>query len=290
MIEVASNIKSILGEGPVWDKKNNSICWIDIRQGHIHILDLGNHTSRTISVGKLIGAIALDENGNFIAAKENGVSIIDRNGNTQRSGKLPDHSIPHFRFNDGKCDAQGRFWVGGMSDKETVGDGCLYCINKNWKFDEKIRNLTIPNGMAWSRNDDIFYFIDTPSRKVLSYSFDLKSGVITNPKVVFTISEKEGYPDGMTIDEEGMLWIAHFGGGQVTRWNPARRKKLLSIKLPVSQVTSCVFGGDQLEDLYITTAYKGLSNIQLGQEPLAGSLFVWKNSGYKGLPPNLYKN
>ena len=117
-----------------------------------------------------------------------------------------------------------------------------------------------------------------------SFDFDVKTGDIGNRRVVVSIPEKEGFPDGMTIDREGKLWIAHWEGWQVARWDPETGKKLMSIQLPVARITCCTFGGENLQDLYITSAKVGLTAQQLEKQPLAGSLFVVKNCGYQGLP------
>jgi sugar lactone lactonase YvrE len=143
--------------------------------------------------------------------------------------------------------------------------------------------------MAWSSDYKTFYYIDTPTCEVVAYDFDLLTGNIGNKRVVIRIPPQEGFPDGMTIDNEGMLWIAHWDGWQVSRWNPNKGKKLLSIPLPVAQITSCTFGGDNLQDLYITSARVNLTEEQLKQQPLAGSLFVLRNSGFHGTPSFEFK-
>ena len=150
--------------------------------------------------------------------------------------------------------------------------------------------ITISNGLAWSLDHKVLYYIDTPTLEVVGYDFDMENGNITNKRTIINIPKEEGFPDGMTIDNEGMLWIAHWGGWQVTRWNPSTGKKLSAIKLPVSNVTSCIFGGESMKDLYITSARKGLSVAELEKQPLAGSLFVIKESGFTGVEAYTFKN
>jgi sugar lactone lactonase YvrE len=128
------------------------------------------------------------------------------------------------------------------------------------------------------------YYIDTPTFEVVAYQFDAITGNISNKKVVIQIPKEDGYPDGMTIDTEGMLWIAHWDGWQVTRWNPFTGVKLSFIPMPVAKITSCCFGGPDLKDLFITSASKGLSEKALLEQPEAGSLFVIRNCGYQGIP------
>jgi sugar lactone lactonase YvrE len=280
MVEVAIIHECLLGEGPVWDEKTNTICWVDIINGDIHELNPAIGSFKTIKVKHMIGAVAICTNGDFLAALKGGLGIVER-----ETGKLnlfsdPESHLPNNRFNDGKCDPEGRFWVGTMSINESPNAGSLYVLDMNNQVAKKIEHTTISNGMAWSLDHQTFYYIDTPTLKVVAYDYEKSSGIITNPRIVITIDEKDGYPDGMTIDAEGMLWIAHWGGWQLTRWDPLTSEKLFSIPLPVANVTSCTFGGENLQDLYITTAKKGLNEEELAQQPLAGNLFVWKNSGH----------
>ncbi len=137
--------------------------------------------------------------------------------------------------------------------------------------------------MAWSPDHQTFYYIDTPTLEVVAYDYAVETGRISNKRIAIGIPAEEGFPDGMTIDKEGMLWIAHWDGWQVTRWNPNSGKKLLSIPLPAAKITSCTFGGDDLQDLYITSACTGLTEKMHDEQPLAGSLFVLKNCGFQGI-------
>ncbi|MBB3057638.1 sugar lactone lactonase YvrE [Mucilaginibacter gotjawali] len=171
-----------------------------------------------------------------------------------------------------------------MSHTDEPEKGSFYVLDTNHSVTKKMSNVSISNGMAWSADHKIFYYIDTPTFTVVAYDFDKKTAEISNKRIIINIPKEDGSPDGMTIDSGGMLWIAHWDGWQITRWNPDTGKKLLSIPLPAARITSCAFGGDNLEDLYITSAKIGLNNDQLASQPLAGSLFVIKNIGYKGLP------
>lgn len=289
MLKVASYHLCELGEGPVWDEKLNRICWIDIRKGDIHELDVTDSKMKTTTCDKLVGSIALCEDDSLLVAQEDGLTMLNRNDYTFSQKTSVPKSIDRFRFNDGKCDKQGHFWVGSMSDDEQPNVGSLYSVDGSFSFNEKLTGVTIPNGIAWDEKNGFFYFIDTPTFKVMRYSFDAEHGTITNPTVACSISKEDGYPDGMTIDTEGMLWIAHWDGWKVTQWNPTDGVKLQTIKLPVARVTSCTFGGEHFNDLYITTAKVGLSDTALAKQPLAGALFVVKNCGSQGSPANRFK-
>lgn len=281
--EVVLPQQFLLGEGPLWDAKRNCICWIDILNGMIHEFEPSSGTHHEIELHDLIGTIALCTGGGYLAALKAGLAYVD--GNTSEITLLfdPEPHMPENRFNDGKCDPSGRLWLGSMSLSEQEGAGSLYRIDQDRSCTLQLGGMTIPNGMAWSPDHKKFYHIDTPTRQIKAYDFDLASGEISNGRVVIEVPEPEGFPDGMTIDSEGMLWIAHFNGWQVARWDPQLGKKLFSFDLPVSQVTSCAFGGPTLTDLYITTASKELNAAQLDEQPLAGSLFVIKDCGFKGM-------
>lgn len=276
--------KCLLGEGPVWDAQRNMIYWVDILNGEIHEFSLEKKTHKTIPVHQMIGAVAICTNGNFIAALQNGFAFIDRISGKIKIIEDPESHLTGNRFNDGKCDPVGRFWAGTMPLKDEPNMGNVYSIKNDLKPAKKIEGVSISNGMAWSLDHQTFYYIDTPTLEITSYDYEKNTGHISNKRVVIKIAEEDGYPDGMTIDSEGMLWVAHWDGWQVTRWNPGSGEKLYSIKLPVSRVTSCTFGGEGLNDLYITSAKIGLTEDELKEQPLAGSLFVVHNCGFKGMP------
>lgn len=283
-IEVVTDATCLLGEGPVWVTKRKLVCWIDILNGLIHQYSPLHKKHTTIPVHQMIGTIAPCTNGNLVAALQNGFAFINREtGNIDMITDPEDH-LPNNRFNDGKCDPAGRFWAGSMAISEEKGAGSVYALYKNLKSIKKISGVTISNGMAWSSDGKTFYYIDTPTFEIVAYDYEIATGNISNKKTIIKIDEKEGNPDGMTIDRDGMLWVAHWDGWQLTRWNPATGEKLGSIRMPVAKVTSCTFGGEALDDLYITSARVGLTEKELEQQPLAGSLFVIKNCGYQGMP------
>lgn len=288
-IKVVGNISSSLGEGPLWDEKNNKIYWIDILNGHLHSFDPQKNEQTTIELHQMIGSFSLSQNNKIIAALKEGIYWVDIQTGNKELIMQPEIQLPNNRFNDGKCDPAGRFWAGTMSLSEEKEAGSVYVIEKNKSTNELvskkiISHTTISNGMAWNKDQNIFYFIDTPTFNIVAYDYDIATCEIKNKRVVVAIAPTEGYPDGMTIDAEGMLWVAHWDGWQVSRWNPNNGEKLMSIKLPVAKITSCTFGGPTLNDLYITSASVGLSEQALKEQPLAGALFVLPNCGYTGLP------
>ena len=273
-----------LGESPVWDVARQLICWVDILKGEIHQYSPAHDKHTIIETNQLAGAIGLCANGNFIAALQHGFAFIDRASHQVNMIHDPEAALPDNRFNDGKCGPDGRFWAGTLSLQETARAGSVYSLQPDLTVIKKMEGVTISNGMAWSMDHHIFYYIDTPTREIAAFEYDKINGSINARKVVIDFPEEDGFPDGMTIDREGMLWICGWGGWKITRWNPATGKKLLEIGLPVSRVSSCTFGGPLLQDLYITSATKDLTAAELQQQPLAGSLFVVKNCGFTGTP------
>ncbi len=284
IIETVIQNACLLGEGPVWDFRKKTICWVDILNGQIHEFNPSEHSHRVLFVNQMIGALAVCKNGHFIAALKNGFGFVDRYSGNVSMISNPEPDLPGNRFNDGKCDPDGRFWAGTMSHTDEPEKGSFYLLDKDLSVTKKMERVSISNGISWSLDKSVLYYIDTPTFTVAAFDFDQVNATIKNKRIVIRIPEKDGSPDGMTIDSEGMLWIAHWDGWQITRWDPLSGKKMLSIPFPVARVTSCCFGGEDFQDLYVTSAKTGLTADQLREQPLAGSLFVIRNIGYSGLP------
>jgi sugar lactone lactonase YvrE len=284
MKEIVVEHKCLLGEGTLWDDRRETICWIDILNGDIHEYHPATEILKTIPLNQMVGSIAVCRDGDFIAALKHGFGKVHRNSGEVTMISDPESHLPGNRFNDGKCDPAGRFWAGTMSHTDEPEKGSLYVLNQDLSVARKMEHVSISNGMAWSADQKTFYYIDTPTFSVAAFDYDKKSGEIANKKIVVRVPLEDGSPDGMTIDRDGMLWIAHWDGWQITRWNPQTGKKILSIPFPAARVTCCCFGGEDFQDLYISTARNGLSEEQLKNQPLAGSLFVIKNIGFRGLP------
>lgn len=272
----------MLGEGPVWDAANNTILWVDIMGCAIHVLNRENNAFHSIATPSMIGSFALCNDGNIVAALQEGFAFINRNTREISTIGDPEKHLLGNRFNDGKTDPAGRFWAGSMSLTGETGTGSLYMLDGNLNINKKIEKVSISNGLCWSEDLQYFYYIDTPTMEVVRYDYDNSNGEISNKTRVISIPGKEGYPDGMTMDSEGMLWIAHWEGWQVARWNPFTGEKIDAIQLPVSLVTSICFGGEKMDEMFITSARVGLTDEQLAEEPLAGSSFIIEHSGYTG--------
>ncbi|MEJ0103846.1 MAG: SMP-30/gluconolactonase/LRE family protein [Bacteroidota bacterium] len=281
--DVVTAHNCLLGESPVWDHRQKRIFWIDILNGEIHYFYPGRNEYDCYSVGRITGSIALKKSGNIIATIERSFATIDIHNKTMRVIAETEVHLHNNRFNDGKCDPAGRFWAGTMSVLNEAHAGSLYALEKDLTVSTKLAGVTCSNGLAWSPDHKTLYYIDTPNRNVTAFDYNITDGNLSDRRVVINIPGETGYPDGMTIDTEGMLWIAIWGGWKIIRYNPYTGKKLFQVTLPVSQVTSCIFGGDSMDDLYITSAGIGLSEKEFREQPLAGSLFVIRNSGFTGI-------
>lgn len=283
-MEPIFNHRCQLAEGPVWDSKRKTICWVDILRGEIHEHNLVDGKTQTMQVGTMVGSIAICTDGNFLAALHRGFAFVDRG-----SAKIGEVFTPYGhpegnRFNDGKCDPAGRFWAGTMALAETEGAGSVFVFDQDHKIKRVMQGVSISNGMAWTADRQTLYYIDTPTQRIVAFDYNLETGAIKNKRTAIDLQHEKGFPDGMTIDQEDNLWVAHWDGWQVTRWNPRTAKKIGAIPMPVARVTSCTFGGDQMDELFITTARVGLTPEQESHQPLAGSLFRFPNPGASGRP------
>jgi len=251
-VEIAVNLQSTLGEGAIWDDKNQCLYWVDILKGLVHKYDPIKANHETKEIGGFVGSVVpVNQNEIVLLVNREFVSYNWSTGEKSILGNV-EKDRKENRFNDGKCDPAGRFWAGTMALDEATGAGGLYCLNNDLSIDEKLRDISISNGIVWTSDQQTMYYIDTPTMEVWAFDYDIVSGTITNKRVVINVDKKEGFPDGMTIDHEDKLWIAHWGGKQVARWDPQNGKKLLSIPIPASHITSCAFGGKNLDQLYIT--------------------------------------
>lgn len=283
------NVKNKLGEGPCWDTDQQCLYWVDILNHSLHVFDYQTKRMSVSQVGDYVSAVSLCESGRLLISPKEGLSFFDLKSGLKEFIQHPEKSHPTHRYNDGKVDPAGRLWIGSMELSAKANQAALYCLYPDQTIDKKLDNVTISNGLAWSSDLQTLYFIDTPTQEIVAFRYHVDTGEIQNRKVAFKISEDEGSPDGMTIDAEGMLWVCHWGGGKVSRWDPVLGKRLDEVTVPVSNVTCCTFGGPELSELFITTARDGLSDEQLEKEPLAGGLFHIQ-ADTKGTPSFKFKD
>lgn len=266
------NAGARLGEGPLWVPVEQALYWVDIKAPAVHRLEPGNGERRTWAMPVEIGCIAKRRAGGFVAGTKTGFAYVDLEHDRVTPIANPEPEHPGNRFNDGKCDAAGRFWAGTMDDAEREATGWLYCLDAGLQWRRTDGPYVCTNGPAFAPDGRTAYHTDTMQRVIHAFDLD-DDGQLRNKRPFVRFAERDGYPDGMTVDADGCVWVAHWGGGRVTRFTP-RGDADATIALPATQVTSCAFGGAGLDTLYITTAAIGLSEAERAAQPLAGGLFA----------------
>ena len=273
--ELVSDAHAQLGEGPLWDARTSELLWVDIPVGVVHRFDPHAGSDRPFDVGRYVGAVVPRATGGYALAVAEGFALASDDGEvTALAAVGHDETV---RMNDGACDSRGRFWAGSMRLDEGVGGGRLFRLDPDHSVTSIEDGVTISNGIGWSPDDTLLYYVDTERQAVDVFDFDGESGAATNRRELFPV-EGPGAPDGLVVDAEGLLWVAFWGGGCVRRYSPNGVVADV-VEVPASHTTKPAFGGPALTDLYITTA--------AGDEPQAGGLFVVQ-PGVAGLPANAY--
>ena len=282
-LEVVIGPGARLAEGPVWDARSGRLAWIDVLSSQVLLTDVASGQTDVIEVPSHVGSIAPRAAGGFVAALQDGFWVVG-DGRPRRITSVAE-ARPGLRFNDGKCDPAGRFWAGTMAYDEAPGAGALYRLNRDGRASLMLDGVTISNGLAWSSDGRTMYYVDSPTRRVDAFSFAPQTGEIGGRRTVILLPPGLGVPDGMTLDAEGGIWVALWGGGVVHRYLDGQLAQV--IRLPVSQATSCAFGGADLDELYVTSAREGLSREQREAQPLAGAVFRVR-PGVRGVPAAVF--
>jgi sugar lactone lactonase YvrE len=271
-VELVLDVKAELGEGPIWDAERERLWFVDIMRGHVHEFDPVTRADRIIDVGQPVGAVALSVRGDLIAAARDGFFRV--NPDTGRVVLLASvkEDASENRMNDGYVDAHGRFWAGTMSMVRRRRAGSLYRLDPDGSVTRHITGVTTSNGLDWSLDGRLMYYVDTGINRVDVFDFDDVRGELSGRRPFTNVPALAGKPDGLVVDAEGYVWLALFRGGALHRYTPDGRLDRV-VKLPVSLVTKCAFGGPELEDLYITTARTALDEAQKAQQPTAGGVF-----------------
>jgi sugar lactone lactonase YvrE len=284
--ELLLDTKALLGEGPIWNHETQQLYWVDIEKRQLHLYTPATGEDNFFDTGERVGTVVPVETGGALVALQDGIYWM---GLQDGDKEFIVNPLPEgIRFNDGKCDPLGRLWVGSMHLDGKKGAATLYMMDNQQEIHPKLDSVTISNGIIWSLDNQTMYYIDTPTRQVRAFDFEPETGEITNPRVAVQVPRENGAPDGMTIDEEGMLWIGHWGGGMVGRYNPENGELIQKVTVPALNVTACAFGGDNFDKLYITTASIGMNEEQQEEYPLAGGLFV-AEPGVRGVPADFYR-
>jgi sugar lactone lactonase YvrE len=282
--ELVLDAKAELGEGAIW--VGNQFWWVDIIHGEVHRFDPASGQDRVTTVGQMVGTVVPRAKGGAMLAVQEGFAALDFDSGRLTIVSRPEAHIRSNRFNDGKCDPAGRFWAGTMSltgDAWKEAAGSLYSLEADGRATARLGQVSISNGIAWSTDAKTMYYVDTVLPRVDAFDFNNATGEIGNRRPVIRFHEGAGSPDGMTIDADGNLWVAMWGGWKVLGYNPNTGQPVGAIDVPASQVTSCAFGGPNLDELYITSAWIGLSDEARAKQPQAGGVFVAR-PGIRGVP------
>jgi len=274
-VETVGTQISVWGEGPIWHQ--DRLLYVDIESHKIHSFTPSTGAEKIWDVGQRVGVVVPRASGGLVWAGDTGFHFLDETSGLSTFIGDPEPDLLNNRFNDGKCDPAGRFWAGSICLNKRQ-EAALYCLHEDLSIEKKFSPVTNSNGIVWTRDGRTMFYIDTPSKKIRAFDFDVTSSAISNERVVWDTSDDATSPDGMTIDSEDRLWVAFCHGGKVICYDPASRSVQQQIDFPCIETTACAFGGADLGDLYVTTGLKpGL------YEPHAGRLFVCR-PGAQGVP------
>ncbi len=281
--ELLVDARSTLGEGPVWDDVERRLWWVDILEGVVHRTDVDTGDDEIFPVGQFVGAVGLRQAGGLVAAVRDGFATFDpRRGRLDLVADLQNEART-LRMNDGKVDPGGRFWAGMMAVDHRPGAGTLYRLDADLTVTPMVPGTSISNGLDWSPDRTTMYYIDSTPRRVDRFAYDVTTGAIAERATVIAIREGGGWPDGMTVDADGFLWVALWDGWGVERYAPDGRLDR-RVEVPAAQASSCAFGGPDLDLLFITTAQEGYPPGGMPDQPHAGGLFVCR-PGVRGRSP-----
>ena len=280
-VRCACAARAVLGEGPLWVARENAVYWVDIKGPAVHRLVLSDNTHTSWPMPEMLGwVVERQDRRGFIAGFKSGFARLSLDPLRIEPICTPERHLPDSRMNDAGVDRSGRIWAGTMDDCERTATGCLYCLGVAGDWTRHDSGYIVSNGPTFSPGHDVLYHTDTTRRVI--YRFPLQADGSLGKREVFVVFPDDwGWPDGMATDVHGGIWVAHWGGGRVSRFRPDGRLDRV-IAMPVSQVTSCCFAGSTLERMFVTSAAIGSDD-----EPLAGSLFE-VSAGVQGAPTYAY--
>jgi len=274
--------QTLLGEGARWDDRRGELLRVDIVAGRVYrdrcAADGGLVAVRGYRIPGTVGAIApIDGDDGWLLAAGRGFVHLAPDGHRRTIAEV---ASPRTRMNDGACDPQGRFWAGTLADDHHEGGGALYRLDRDGSTQRVLSGLTIPNGLGWSPNGSTMYLVDSGPRVIHVFAFDGDHGTISEGRILLTVPEEVGAPDGLTVDAAGDLWVAIYGGARVHRYTPEGVLRE-ALRVPADQSTSCAFGGPGLHRLYVTTATEDWDDARRRSEPAAG-LVYWFDTDATG--------
>lgn len=285
--ELEFEIKAQLGEGAFWNYKTQEFYWVDIIDKKLHIYNPSAKSNKSFEMPSAVSTVVPYTKEEAIVALEDGIYKVNLNSGELSVLSDVEADKPWNRFNDGKCDPNGNLWVGSMHYEQNQKLASVYKVEESGATTKMIDSVTISNGIVWTKDAKTMYYIDTPTGQIVAYDFDKETSTISNKRVAVEVSEEEGLPDGMAIDENDMLWVGMWNGNAVAKFNPKTGKLISKIEVPAHNVTSCAFGGENLDILYITTSSLDMTDEEKEKYPNAGSIFK-ANPGVKGVKSSFF--
>ncbi len=264
-----------VGESPRWSPAEGVFYWVDLLEGEVRRYSPSSGAYDVMNVGEPVGAVVTRASGGLAFAVQSGFAVAPSFGGPVSPLVAVEADLPGNRMNDGACDSSGRFYAGTMSFTEDPGAGSVYRLDPDLSVTRVVEGVSISNGIGWSPDETLMYYVDSPTNRVDVFSYSAASGKIAMRRLFVTIPSSAGMPDGLTVDASGAVWVALWGGSAVHRYLPDGTLDRV-VSLPVKNVTACAFGGADLTDLYITTA-------RSSNAPESGGLFVHR-PGVTGLP------
>lgn len=280
-LDIALRGQPVLGEGPTWDVATGSLVWVDILGSAVHRFRPGTGTDEVIPVPQHVGAAKPRTNGGLVLNLRDGIGLLEPGGDAPRW--LVYWAREGMRGNDAAIDPAGRLWAGTMRYDLAPGGGFLARVDPGGRARVVLSEATISNGIGWSPDERLMYYVDSPTLRIDVFDYDVATGAATNRRTFVDVDAGPGdVPDGLCVDADGCVWVAVHGAAQVRRYSPTGTLDR-TIDVPARQVTACAFGGDDLTDLYITTSREGFTDADAAAQPLAGCLFVAAGIG-NGMP------
>ncbi len=277
------HLNNRLGEGPVWNVSERALYWVDIDGQCFYRYYPDTGAQERFDVGQPIGVLRFRKSGGLVVALRDGLALWDFQTQSLKFIANPEPGKPQARFNDGAVDRLGRFWAGTLAPGATSS---LYRLDPDLSVHTMETGVTVSNGIGWSPDNRTMYYCDSRIHMIYTYDFDLASGTIANRRAFVHTPDDPSTPDGLTVDSEGFIWCARWGGWKVVRYDPTDKVER-ELRLPVEYPTSCAFGGEALGELYITSAWTPLSEAQRKEQPESGDIFRIKTN-VKGLPEPLF--
>ncbi len=272
--DLAYEYKAQLGEGALWNAAAQQFYWVDIEGKEFHTYDPISKKDEVYPMPSRVGTVVGIDDVSAMVALEDGIYTVDLNTKEVTLFSDAHDTEVSSRFNDGKVDPNGNLWVGSMPLAQDTATGKLYRISADTTAVIMHRNIGISNGIVWTQDQSTMYFIDTKKGNIRAFDYNSNDSSITNERVAVVVPEELGFPDGMTIDENDQLWVGLWNGGIVAHYDPNSGELLSKVEVPAHNVTACAFGGENLDELYITTARVDMTAEEKESYPLAGSVFV----------------